>query len=296
MSLGSLLSFAASVSFGYCSKWLWGRNDLHSLVSAEPDDDNSTSYLDGFTVVTRIHTTSAGKIVDADKVRDFVDSVLEYAEKVIVCVGFRHTKKYKEYIFSLQKTLDPRTIARVVLLPVSPWGRFTSALNSAIVRAMDEQYRYIAFQSLEFRVPVEAVRKLLLQMQADRNLLVVGPAMNGHQYRLGKQELRGRTCPWNTFAIWSLPHLSLTGFPMIGDGQGQCPGGVEEVSAISLLQTINPKLKACLVQIPSIQWSTNFQDPQRAEWHERKMSSKDERPHHQLKVAGLRAGNVHHTI
>jgi hypothetical protein len=31
----------------------------------------------------------------------------------------------------------------------------------------------------------------------------------------------GRTSPWNTFAIWSVRQLGLTGFPMIGDGAGR---------------------------------------------------------------------------
>lgn len=41
--------------------------------------------------------------------------------------------------------------------------------------------------------------------------------------------LTGRTCPWNTFAIWRVPELGLVGFPLIGDGVGgdRAIGGVE---------------------------------------------------------------------
>ena len=33
-----------------------------------------------------------------------------------------------------------------------------------------------------------------------------------------KLPLRGRTCPWNTMAMWDVGKLALTGFPIIGDG------------------------------------------------------------------------------
>ena len=41
--------------------------------------------------------------------------------------------------------------------------------------------------------------------------------------------LRGRTCPWNTFAIWNVDILALIGFPMIADGtmMDRSIGGVE---------------------------------------------------------------------
>jgi hypothetical protein len=50
--------------------------------------------------------------------------------------------------------------------------------------------------------------------------LMVGPAMAGHEFSEGLQTIRGRTCPWNTFALWSVRDLALTGFPLVGDGEG----------------------------------------------------------------------------
>lgn len=63
----------------------------------------------------------------------------------------------------------------------------------------------------------------------DDSCLVVGPVFTGHEFSQGKNKLRGRTCPWNTFAIWSLSKLSVVGFPLIGDGMaGKVEtGGVE---------------------------------------------------------------------
>jgi len=41
--------------------------------------------------------------------------------------------------------------------------------------------------------------------------------------------LTGRTCPWNTFAIWRVRELGFIGFPLIGDGtaDNRASGGVE---------------------------------------------------------------------
>ena len=53
--------------------------------------------------------------------------------------------------------------------------------------------------------------------------------MDGHEFNDGKNVVRGRSIPWNTLAIWNLDYLSLTGFPLIGDGTGNSRniGGVE---------------------------------------------------------------------
>ena len=61
----------------------------------------------------------------------------------------------------------------------------------------------------------------------DENTLVVGPALDGHEFSLGENALRGRTCPWNTAAVWNLKAISLVGFPMICDGSPDMEGGVE---------------------------------------------------------------------
>ena len=48
--------------------------------------------------------------------------------------------------------------------------------------------------------------------------------------------LTGRTCPWNTFAIWRVQELGLIGFPLIGDGtaDNRACGGVEVKLHLSL--------------------------------------------------------------
>jgi hypothetical protein len=57
--------------------------------------------------------------------------------------------------------------------------------------------------------------------------------LSGHEFSEGEQIARGRTVPWNTFAVWSIRELALTGFPLVGDGYPArddapaIPGGVE---------------------------------------------------------------------
>ena len=63
----------------------------------------------------------------------------------------------------------------------------------------------------------------------EKSLLVIGPAMEGHEFSLGVNNLKGRAVPWNTFAIWRVGTLATTGFPLIGDGiaHDRSIGGVE---------------------------------------------------------------------
>ena len=182
--------------------------------------------------------------------------------------------------------------------------------------------------------------------------------------------LRGRTCPWNTMAMWDVQKLSLTGFPLIGDGgfYNKCyedeesggesskghnhhdsitnvatterngsnqahksinidssqnatkksetdnptlsdnkvfiKGGVEEVSAVSLLQKIHPEYKAILLDategidyiwnVDNFKSNDGKQNKARKSWHESKMASKDERPLLQMQLMGIRMGQVYH--
>ena len=141
--------------------------------------------------------------------------------------------------------------------------------------------------------------------------MVVGLVLPGHDFRaeeaatLVDVELTGRTCPWNTCAIWNIDLLALTGFPLVGDGfrNYRKVGGVEEVSAITFLQLLHPHLKAKLVQCSgsddNSNWETTFSDPVRQQYHDNKMKSKVERPLTQMQAWGDEAtkrGKVLHII
>eukprot|EP00956_Cyclotella_meneghiniana_P012830 scaffold18270_cov63-Cyclotella_meneghiniana.AAC.2 len=108
-------------------------------------------------------------------------------------------------------------------------------------------------------------------------------------------ELTGRTTPWNTFALWNLHKLSLTGFLQVSEGLHGDEGiaGIEEVCTIATLQKTlsSEKAKAKLIQVQppnAVVWGQDFSDDEaRREWHERKMQSKETRAKKQLDLMGL---------
>jgi hypothetical protein len=152
----------------------------------------------------------------------------------------------------------------------------------------------LLFVSAEVSASQESIQELCRHVIEDEdNTLVAGAALNGHLHAGDNQEveLNGRTCPWNTLAVWNARRLSLTGFSLCSDIGSYA--GVEECVAIALAQKLFPKTKAKLVKLPEIDWQEDFEDEKRQKWHEEKMKSKLERAGHQLEIMGL-SGKVLH--
>lgn len=198
----------------------------------------------------------------------------------------------------------------VVVLPVTPWGKFVHPLNTLVGYAITTcQADWIVFVSAETSAPQTAMDQLLSHMKNDDDTtLVAGACLPGHDYQRKQSsniavvtELNGRTCPWNTLAVWNLQKLALTGFQLVSDGllTAQDPSapsyGVEEVIAVALLQKLlGPhQAKAKLVALDGVTWQQDFDDEERKAWHEEKMKSKLERAARQLELTGL-SGIVHH--
>ena len=75
------------------------------------------------------------------------------------------------------------------------------------------------------------------------------------------------------------------------------PSGVEEASAIAVLQRVLPEGTAVakLVGLPGASWDVDWTDDERRAWHERKMKSKVERAGRHLELLGLEGkGRVTH--
>jgi hypothetical protein len=74
------------------------------------------------------------------------------------------------------------------------------------------------------------------------------------------------------------------------------------MSTITLLQRINPSFQAVLARVehktPILDqsWDTKFDDPLRADYHRKKMMSKDLRPAKQLLALGVEPGTVLHEV
>jgi len=61
---------------------------------------------------------------------------------------------------------------------------------------------------------------MLSTLQNNRNYIVAGPALPGHAAltATGTTAITGRTIPWNTYALWDVRSLALTGFPLVTEG------------------------------------------------------------------------------
>ncbi|RUP51448.1 hypothetical protein BC936DRAFT_148125 [Jimgerdemannia flammicorona] len=104
----------------------------------------------------------------------------------------------------------------VLIIPVSPYGRFVTPLNAMIARAAKDGYERMLFQSLEVvvgRAEIEALAGMM-----DEDTLVVGKAFDSHAFVLGMNKLTGLTTPWNTCALWDVKKIALTGFLLVADG------------------------------------------------------------------------------
>ncbi|KAL3795522.1 hypothetical protein HJC23_009235 [Cyclotella cryptica] len=199
--------------------------------------------------------------------------------------------------------------SRIHVLPVQPWGKFIPALNAIVAYSARQQAQCLLFASAEVSIQGCVMERMWSEMNLE-DTLVVGAALQGHHHQTPPSqtneievELTGRTCPWNTFALWNLPKLSLTGFLQVSEGlhatTGEASAGIEEVCTIATLQRIFPQhtVKAKLVKIcpPAVvEWGQDFNDDEaRREWHERKMRSKEVRAKNQLDLLGLRGVVIH---
>jgi len=112
-------------------------------------------------------------------------------------------------------------VPEIEVIPVSPWGQFIPALNALVAWASKLNASYVLFASAETTLSSDAICTLLGQFDEEKdNTLVVGAVLPGHDYDAEQQcrPLTGITCPWNTAAIWRVPKLALTGFPLLAEG------------------------------------------------------------------------------
>ncbi|KAJ1310372.1 hypothetical protein OPQ81_007110 [Rhizoctonia solani] len=177
--------------------------------------------------------------------------------------------------------------ARVYVLPFTrvTYGRFIPALNAIVAFAHDKNFERVLFQSVEVKVGPEKVKKMVDLCTGD--VLVVGKAFDAHTFHQPHPDgahaapqipLTGRTCPWNTLAVWDIGKLARTGFLLTSEtNTPPNSSAIEEAPTIALHQKLFPgQSRALLVRFEAEDgWRTVWADPARAEWHARKMASKD---------------------
>mmetsp|Transcript_25181 Transcript_25181/g.29144 ORF Transcript_25181/g.29144 Transcript_25181/m.29144 type:complete len:349 (+) Transcript_25181:33-1079(+) len=273
-----------------------------------------------FIVATRIHLGKQSKPIPKSKLISTLSSFVQTATKIGACravIAIDPEEKIKGYdlVCELEDALKQvrkdgcyckDKIVDCDFLKVSPWGAFVPALNALVSYACtteiltkeeeeDSSLLFadsILFISAETTLMKESMDALCKHMNLD-DTLVVGAALSGHDFHAGDGngngnetderivDLNGRTCPWNTLALWNLKKLKL-GFSLVADGihktedGSPVPAGIEEFSTVLLHQNLTNKetCKAKLVQIPGVEWEQTFDDEERRKWHEAKMKSK----------------------
>jgi hypothetical protein len=288
-------------------------------------------------IATRLHLGNATSPPTREKLNTIVKHFLAFCKRcdashAAIAVDATPRVEGYDYVQAVQSAAHDASISMeephppIHVLPVTPWGKFVFALNALIrFAAVDCQAQFILFVSAETEASASSVSTLI--RHTDDATLVAGALLPGHDFHVNTRvTLTGRTTPWNTLAVWNVPKLALTGFPLVSDGVianqdgrydyrmmafsptllsnltcldcfcSEGVGGVEEVGAIALLQRVlgHEHAVAKVIRLPDVSWDQKFDDEERRNWHERKMASKVERPARHLELTGL-WGCVHHS-
>jgi UDP-glucuronate 4-epimerase len=280
-------------------------------------------------VATRIHGSSVLQDDPTlSKLDAFLTRALTYADHIVIATEFhpmnptlfnavnQHVIQFAKELMSLKRTIkrnrdsklcssdsesddEAHVSFNIHVLPIVGWSGFTPALNALANKASEiatadlpanKDPHYILYQSLEVLPTVAAVAELRQRMNS--NILVCGAALEGHLFDPGLSivHLSGATCPWNTFALWTLSSLLRTGFLPVSDGHASV-GGVEEVACVAVQQKLFPNSSGCLLvklNDNQITWGNKFDGIGRKKMHEEKMKSKISRAMKQLEVLEMK--------
>jgi hypothetical protein len=125
----------------------------------------TTETLDPLEVTVVIAVDATPKLEGYDYVQAVRDTVVEY--------------------FSGEKGLSSSSSVykRIEILPVTPWFKFVPALNALVIFAKSQlDADLIMFVSAEVNVSPPTIRTLCCHVTNDKNVIVAGAALNGHQY------------------------------------------------------------------------------------------------------------------
>jgi hypothetical protein len=138
-----------------------------------PTGSRFSVSFDDIVIVTRIHGKSANSLPQPEVVLAKVSAFLAYSRRVLICIDIGESNQNEVYIKAIQERLNHSNISsQVQIVTISPWGRFVSALNSAVIVAKDLHFKFICFQSLELSISLTAVQFILSLI--DSKTLVIG--------------------------------------------------------------------------------------------------------------------------
>jgi hypothetical protein len=279
---------------------------------------NSMTSEPSIILATRIHLGKQSSPPDQSKLVKTLSTFLQTATSInasqaLIAVDPQEKIKGYDLVSSIEQALEEATKSsqdqHCAIIKVSPWGSFVPALNALTSWACKNQKEYgntvIMFISAETSVTRETITDMSQHMADDT--LVIGAALPGHEYKGDgskdgtEVDLNGRTCPWNTSAMWNLNKLALLGFPLVADGLHQqedgtpVAAGIEEFATVLLHQRMDPGgSKAKLVKVVGVEWEQDFEDEERRKWHEAKMKSKVTRAEVHRSLLGGGKGKVIH--
>ncbi len=234
----------------------------------------------------------------------YFDNKLDSSPKKIVELGKRFSDRAEWVIIAINvaedksgamKALKELGLENLTVIGVSPWVKYVQSMNVIIDKAANKGMKYLLSLSAEVRIIEEAQIQAIMSHMAD-DTLCVGARLQGHEFvpAAGLLAATGTTVPWNTCCLWNLERFSLVGFPLVGDAPfdpSRKMAGVEELSAIALMQNLYGVVqnKAKLVEVPGVEWETNFcDDSGRQNKHMQKLTTKCVRPAEQLRRLGLK--------
>ncbi|KAG8764068.1 hypothetical protein FRC12_008296 [Ceratobasidium sp. 428] len=249
----------------------------------------------------RVHKRQSDRNIPFDPlpVCTAVERALSYSTRIVLAVSLPQTDLYEllaglpaNTVLHNDEHVEVKTATGVHILPFTSatYGRFIPALNAIVAFAHAREFKFVLFQSVEVRVLPEQVKQMA--DLCDNDVLVVGKAFDAHSFRssipsIGEDSapvfLTGRTCPWNTFALWDVSKLARTGFLLTSEtNTPPNASAIEEAPTIALHQRLFPGYSRALLvrfEVADIGekdgWGTTWVDPARTEWHAHKLASKD---------------------
>lgn len=256
---------------------------------------------------------------DVHRLAQFVECATRITRAVVIAVNVDHDQSGA--VQHIQQRFGQNQ--HVHVLPISPWGGVTHALNLLVhyVAHAFPSVPFVLFWSPEVSVCPAVIKKLISILEDDKCALVVGSALPGHQVPVsdgcGEQkwsrreiDIGGTTVPWNTLAMWRISSLRRTGF--LQTAELVTPSGMEEVTVVALQQRLfgPSNAKAFLVfelctigsgrnigtSDDRVKWNTDFNDKERRELHEVKMLSKCARTDTILQCLGISPKDVIVTV
>ena len=101
-------------------------------------------------VITRVHCKSATSLVSIDKIVDFAQHCVPFADKILILLGISFTymehRTYLEDLLTTLKNSSMELFQKVQIEVIMPWVGFTAPLNVGIRLALDAGFDYVLFQ------------------------------------------------------------------------------------------------------------------------------------------------------